>query len=198
MSQSPQVSFTRMADGTADDYALLDEIAKPYIAETGTRVLAYLEWLKEGLLGYPIDRYQHSLQTATRAMRAGECDEMVAAALLHDVGDAMSPENHAAVSAAIIAPYVAQYTSWMVAHHGIFQGYYYFDKIGLDARAREAHRGHPAFDMTVRFCEHYDQCSFDPEYDTCGIDVFVPIVERIFARKPWGKHSECDWPTGGD
>lgn len=32
MKDARQVSFTRMADGTAEDYALLDEIAKPYIA----------------------------------------------------------------------------------------------------------------------------------------------------------------------
>ena len=34
MNSPRQVSFTRMADGTAEDYALLDEIAKPYIAAT--------------------------------------------------------------------------------------------------------------------------------------------------------------------
>ena len=194
MHQAPQVSFTRMADGSAKDYALLDEIAKPYIAQTGTRVLTYLEALKEGLLGYPIDRYQHSLQTATRALRAGECDEMIVAALLHDIGDVLSPENHAAVGAAVIAPYVAEYTAWMIAHHGVFQGYYYFDKIGLDTDAREVHRGHPAFDMTARFCEDYDQCSFDPEYDTLGIDAFRARVDAIFARAPWGAHSQRKWP----
>ena len=60
----------------------------------------------------------------------------VVAALLRDIGDALSPENHSAVSAAVIAPYVAEYTAPVVAHHGVFKGYYYFDKVGLDARAR--------------------------------------------------------------
>ena len=194
MSEVAQVSFTRMDEGTAEDYALLDEIAKPYIAQTGTRVLSYLEGLKGGLLGYPIDRYQHSLQTATRALRAGECDEIVVAALLHDIGDLLAPENHSALGAAIIAPYVSEYTTWIVAHHGVFQGYYYFDKIGLDANEREAYREHPAFDMTARFCNDYDQCSFDPDYDTLPIDIFVPKVERIFDRTPWGDHSQQKWP----
>lgn len=84
---SPIVTFTRMDQGTAEDYALLDELAKPYIAKTGERVLAYLENIADGFPGYPIDRYQHSLQTATRALRAGECEEYVVAALLHDIGD---------------------------------------------------------------------------------------------------------------
>ncbi len=104
---SRRVEFTRMDQGTAEDYALLDELAKPYIAKTGDRVLAYLENLRDGLLGYRVDRYQHSLQTATRALRAGECEEIVVASLVHDIGDVLSPENHAELSAAVLRPDVA-------------------------------------------------------------------------------------------
>ncbi len=193
---SPIVTFTRMDQGTAEDYALLDALAKPYIAKTGERVLAYLENIADGFPGYPIDRYQHSLQTATRALRAGECEECVVAALLHDIGDDLSPENHAELGASVLRPYVARHTHWMVQQHGLFQGYYYFDKIGLDRDARLRHRGHPAFHMTVHFCDAYDQNSFDPDYDTLAIDHFVPMVERVFARKPWGEHTARDWPAG--
>lgn len=188
------VGFTAMAEGTVADYALLDALAAPYIASTGQRALAYLESLKEGLLGYQVDRYQHSLQTASRALRAGECEEIVVAALLHDIGDALAPENHAELGAAVLRPYVARHTAWMVAEHGVFQGYYYFDKIGRDRHARDRHRGHPAFELTARFCADYDQPSFDPAYQTLPIDRFAPLVERIFARQPWGQHSKADWP----
>ena len=190
-----RVSFTRMDRGTVADYALLDELAKPYIAKTGERALAYLENLKGGgFPGYQVDRYEHSLQTATRALRAGECAEVVVAALLHDIGDDLAPENHSEVGAGVLRPYVSKHTYWMVLHHGLFQGYYYFDKIGHDANERERHRGHPAYEMTVRFCADYDQLSFDPDYDTLSIDEFVPMVERVFGRKPWGEHTERDWP----
>lgn len=192
---APVVGFTRMDRGTVADYALLDELAVPYIAQTGQRALAYLEGLADGLLGYRIDRYQHSLQTATRALRAGECEEIVVAALLHDIGDALAPENHGELGAAVLRPYVARHTAWMVEHHGLFQGYHYFDKIGADANARERHRGHPAFDLTVRFCANYDQRSFDPDYETLPVGQFAPMVERLFARKPWGPHTEADWPV---
>ena len=195
MTNTRQVSFTAMADGTAQEYARLDEIAKPYIGATSDRVLTYLEGLKDGLLGYPVDRYEHSLQTATRALRAGECEEMVVAALLHDIGDALAPENHSALAAAVLAPYVAEYTQWLVDKHGLFQGYYYFDKLGGNKDERERYRGHPAFDMTERFCRDYDQCSFDPTYDTLPVDAFVPMVERIFSREPWAEHSQQKWPT---
>lgn len=189
------VSFTRMDRGDAADYALLDALAKPYIAATGQRVLAYLEGLSEGLLGYRIDRYQHSLQTATRALRAGECAEVVVAALLHDIGDALAPENHAELGAAVLRPYVAKHTCWMVLRHGVFQGYHYFDKVGADVNERERYRGHPAFDATARFCADYDQPSFDPDYHTLSIDAFEPLVARVFARKPWGDHAQADWPA---
>lgn len=192
---APVVGFTRMDRGTVADYALLDELAVPYIAKTGQRALAYLEGLADGLLGYRIDRYQHSLQTATRALRAGECEEIVVAALLHDIGDALAPENHGELGAAVLRPYVARHTAWMVEHHGLFQGYHYFDKIGADANARERHRGHPAFDLTVRFCANYDQRSFDPDYETLPVGHFAPMVERLFARKPWGPHADAAWPV---
>ena len=192
---SPIVTFTRMDQGTAEDYALLDALAKPYIAKTGERALAYLENLSEGFPGYPVDRLQHALQTATRALRAGECEEIVVAALLHDIGDDLAPENHSELGASVLRPYVAKHTYWMVLQHGLFQGYYYFDKIGLDPDARLRYRDHPAFDMTVHFCDAYDQNSFDPGYDTLPIDYFVPMVERIFARKPWGDHTTRDWPV---
>ena len=190
-----QVAFTRMDAGTADDYALLDELAVPYIAGTGERVLAYLERLAGGLAGYRVDRYEHSLQTASRALRAGECGELVVAALLHDIGDDLAPENHCELGAAVLRPYVARHVHWLVLRHGLFQGYHYFDRIGRDPNARDRHRGHPAFEATVRFCADYDQTSFDPDYDTLPIDRFVPMVEGIFARKPWGPHTERDWPA---
>lgn len=194
-SPSRAVEFTRMDQGSVEDYALLDDLAKPHIAKTGERVLAYIENLRGGLLGYRIDRYQHSLQTATRALRAGECDEIVVAALLHDIGDDLAPENHSELGASVLRPYVAKHTYWMVLQHGLFQGYYYFDKIGLDPDARLRYRDHPAFDMTVHFCDAYDQNSFDPDYDSLSIDHFVPMVERIFSRKPWGDHTTRDWPV---
>ena len=187
-------TYTRMDQGTESDYALLEELARPYVAATAERVLAHLELLAGGLEGNLIDRYQHSLQTATRARRAGECDEIVTAALLHDIGDVLAPENHSELGAAVLRPYVSRHTCWMLLHHGVFQGYYWFDKIGRDRDARERYRGHPAFDMTERFCNDYDQVSFDPDYDTLPVDAFVPAVERVFARPPWGAHTERDRP----
>ena len=146
--------------------------------------------MQESYPGNLIDRYQHSLQTATRAFRDGAEEEVVVAALLHDIGDLLAPENHAALAAAILKPYVTPGTHWMLEHHAIFQGYYFWHHIGGDRYAREKFRGHPYFKPTAEFCHNWDQESFDPSYDTLPLTSFEPMVRRIFAREPWGEHTK--------
>jgi predicted HD phosphohydrolase len=187
--KSNLVSYTRMADGTREDYELLRDLATPFRSALADRLLLYLETLHEGFPGDQVDRYEHSLQTATRACRGSADEETVVAALLHDIGDQLAPSNHAELSAAVLRPYVSPTTYWLVLHHGIFQGYYYFHHIGKDRYQREQYRGHPAFEKTIRFCDEWDQESFDPHYDTMPLDAFVPMLRRVFARQPWGSHT---------
>jgi len=189
------VTYTRMDQGTIEDYAYLHEVNEPFHAATAERVLAQLAMLDGSFGGQHVSRYEHSLQTASRAHHAGECEEFVVAALLHDVGDLLAPDNHADIGADIIRPYVSRYTYWMVKHHGIFQGYYFWDKVGKNKDERERFRNHPAFDMTERFCGEYDQTAFDPQYSTMNIEEFEPMVQRIFSRTPWGEHTKQDWPV---
>jgi predicted HD phosphohydrolase len=178
------VSFRRMEDGTREDYLLLDESERRYAEGLGERVLESLKKLDHLLYGYPVSRLQHSLQTATRALRAGADDELVTAALLHDIGDELAPYNHAEMAAAILRPYVRPEVSWIVAHHGLFQNYYYVHHLGGDRHARERLRDHPWYDACVHFCAAWDQCSFDPDYPHESLGYFEPLVRRIFARTP--------------
>jgi predicted HD phosphohydrolase len=69
----------------------------------------------------------------------------------------------------------------MMDKHGIFQGYYFFHYIGLDRNMRETFRGHPHFEACARFCEVYDQPSFDPAFESMPLDAFVPVVGRVFS-----------------
>ena len=180
ITSAPRVAaYTRMDQGTVEDYALLDELARPYIASTGERALAHLELLAEGLDGNLIDRYQHSLQSATRALRNGERVDLVVGALLHDVGDAYAPENHSEAAAALLAPYVDDETHWVIEHHGLFQGYYYFHHLGGDRDARERYRGSPHYDACVHFCAEYDQNCFDPGYDTLPLEELIAKLHSI-------------------
>jgi predicted HD phosphohydrolase len=180
-----RVSFTSMDQGTVEDYALLERLESDYKqAHHVDDVLALLRSLAGPKLGYQIDRYQHCLQSATRALRDEAEEEMVVAALLHDIGDLYAPDNHSALAAAVLEPYVSERTHWVVKHHGLFQGYYYFHHLGQDRDARERYRGHPHFDACAAFCERWDQSAFDPDYDTLPLETFEPMVRRVFARTP--------------
>jgi predicted HD phosphohydrolase len=182
---SATVQFTRMADGTRDEYQYLHGLEHEYITELPTRLIEALRRLDDGLAGYQISRYQHSLQTATRAMRDGADIEMIVAALIHDIGDDLSPENHSQVAASIIRPYVRAEVTWVVNMHGIFQYKYYGDHIDVDPDQRDAYRDHPWYDSCANFCEQWDQESFDPNYPTEPIETFEPMLREVFSRPPF-------------
>jgi predicted HD phosphohydrolase len=175
---SDVVSFTQMKDGTAEDYALLGRLESEELMSFPDRVLGWLRTMEDSA-GYQISRLEHSLQAATRAHRAGEDEETVVCALLHDIGDHLAPANHSEVAAAVLRPYVSDKNYWIVKHHGVFQGFYYFQHVGMDPHARDRWRDHPHYQATVDFCENYDQCSFDPDYDSFGLEFFEPMVRRV-------------------
>jgi predicted HD phosphohydrolase len=179
------VNFTRMEDGTYDEYQLLMRKYEPLVRNLPNEVISSLKLLAGDTMGYKIDRYQHSLQTASRAFRDGADEETVVCALLHDIGDTLAPENHAQLGAAVLRPYISEDNHWLIKHHAIFQGYYYFHHVGLDRMEREKFRGHPMFQRTADFCEKWDQNSFDAGYDTMPLEAFEPMLRRLFARKPF-------------
>jgi predicted HD phosphohydrolase len=176
------VSFTRMADGTREDYELLARYEQEYSARLPDRLLAALDGLKHSLVGYQVSRYEHSLQSATRAHRDGRSEEYVVAALLHDIGDELAPHTHSEMVGAILRPYVSEEIRWVVAHHGVFQSFYYAEHYDADPNAREEFRSSPYFDACAEFCELYDQNCFDPSYDSLPVEFFEPMVRRVFAE----------------
>lgn len=178
-----KVSFTAMEHGVATDYSLLDEYGAAERASLADRVLALLESL-DGESPYRISRLEHCLQTATRAERDGADDETVVCALLHDIGDVLAPDNHSQLAAAILAPYVSDKNHWIIKHHGLFQGYYYFHFYDGDRNARDIYRDHEHFAACEEFCARWDQVSFDPDYETMPLEHFAARVRALFAKKP--------------
>ena len=174
--------FTSMKEGTEADWSIIGSHFMGYAAALPDRVLAHLKLLDGDYGGFPIDRLQHSLQTATRAHRAGESEPYVVMALLHDIGDTLGSYNHPEIAAAILKPFVDDKLHWIAEHHGIFQGYYFFHHLGMNRDMREAFRGHEHFEDTARFCELYDQSAFDPAYECAPLEFFEPMVRRVFAR----------------
>jgi predicted HD phosphohydrolase len=173
--------FTAMVEGTMDDWKIIAGHARAFHKGLPDRVLAHLKLLEGDFGGYPVDRLEHSVQTASRAHRAGMDEEYVVCALLHDIGDTLGSANHADIAAAMLKPYVSEANHWMLEHHGIFQGYYFFHHLGLDRDMRDQFRGHPHFEYTAQFCHLYDQSAFDPTYSSMPLEAFEPMVQRVFS-----------------
>lgn len=175
-----RATFTAMDNATQEDWMAIAASFFPFASRGGERILKHLSLLKGDHGGFPVDRFEHSLQTATRAHRDGRDEEYVVCALLHDIGDILGAHNHPDIAAAIVRPFVSAENHWMVAHHGIFQGHYYFHYLGMDPNLRDRYQGHPHFDRTAHFCEAYDQTAFDPDFDTMPLSAFEPMVMRVF------------------
>jgi predicted HD phosphohydrolase len=171
--------FTRMADGTKAEYESIMAHKDEFAAALPGRLVAAFEALKGSFDGCAVDRYQHSLQSATRAHRDGRSEEYVVAALLHDVGDLLAPHNHGEMAATLLRPFVSEEICWSVRYHPIFQLYYYGHHIGQDPNARDRFRGHPYYDACVEFCHEYDQPCFDPGYDALPLSFFEPMIARV-------------------
>ena len=176
-----KVSFISMDEGTREDYDLVFSHDAENATHQAERVI---EWLRsmDGDSPYAISRLGHSLQTATRAEEDGADEEMVMCALLHDLGDVLAPANHSQVAAALLRPYVSEKNWWIVEHHGLFQGYYWFHHYDKDRNARDRYTDHPYYQDCVDFCERWDQRSFDPDYPSKPLEYFIPAIERLFSK----------------
>lgn len=177
---TPLTTFTRMQDATTADYRIIRDQGQDWNKGLADRVLRHLELLAGETGGYGVDRLTHSLQSATRAERDGRDREYVVCALLHDIGDTLASFNHSELAATILEPFVSEQNHWIVKHHGVFQGYYFFHHWGLDRNMRERYSDSPHYRPTIEFCAKFDQNCFDPAYDTLPLDHFVPAVSQIF------------------
>jgi predicted HD phosphohydrolase len=174
--------FTRLDQTTADDLTAIAHDTIAFQPEVADHVLAMLRALEPVVVGFPVDQLTHSLQTAALAERDGADDEMVIAALCHDVGKAVSIPNHPRIAAEILRPYVRDEVCWVIAVHQDFQGRHYFEHIGMDPDAREKHAGHEWYDVAARFADEWDQVAFDPAFDTPPLEHFEDRLRAQFGR----------------
>lgn len=177
-----RANFTRMDASTADDWKMIVSHFAPFAKALPDRILTHLRILDGDFGGFPVDRLTHSLQTATLAQRDGRDEEYVVCALLHDIGDTLGTYNHADIGAAILKPFVSEANHWMLAHHGIFQGYYFFHHLGMNRDMREDFRDSPWFARTEEFCAKYDGPAFDEKTETLPLAFFEPMLRRVLAQ----------------
>ncbi len=175
----PRASFTSFEESTAEDWAVIIPQIQHTQSLVADRVIGLMGDLETDFGGFPVNRLEHSLQTATRAERDNRDDEYVLCALLHDIGDTLAPFNHPDIAAGILKPFVSEANHFLVENHGIFQGYYFWDYIGMDGDAREKFRGHEHFDYTEEFCALYDQTAFDASYTSNPLEHYEPLIRQF-------------------
>lgn len=175
-------TFSVMADSTKEDWGIIVPEVMAFNQKLPDRILTHLSLLDGDYGGFPIDRLQHSLQTAHLAAEAGEDDEYVVCALLHDIGDTLGSYNHADVAAAILQPFVSEANHWMIKHHAIFQGYNFFHHIGMDRNMRDNFNSCEHYDRTAKFIEKYDNPAFDDKAAKLSLSLFEPMVKKVMAQ----------------
>ena len=176
-----RAQFHHMKDGTQEDWEIIGAEFFEFRGDVCKRIKDHLMLLDGDCGGFPVDRLTHCLQTATLAHQDGKDEEYVVCALLHDIGDNLAPSNHADFAATLLEPFVSDKNYWIVKHHGIFQGYYFFEYLGLDKNMRDKFQESPHYEDCKEFCEKYDQNSFDPNYECLPLEFFMPMVKKVFA-----------------
>lgn len=176
------MAFTRMDQSTVDDWMTIAQETVPYQQQVGDRIIAMLRQLESFSGGFGVNQLAHALQTATLAERAGAPDDLVVAALCHDIGKVISVANHPAIAAEILKPYVSEETYHVVRTHQDFQGRHYYTFLGKDPEARSQYAGEPWFTVAEQFTDEWDQAAFDPAYDTEPLEHFEPLVRKVFGE----------------
>jgi hypothetical protein len=108
-------------DGDREALSLADHLDRFAIYKMR---LEPLEAIKQNPKHHPEgDALYHSLQVFALAREARPYDEeFLLASLLHDVGKAIDPQDHAAAAVAALHGTLTDRTAWLIAHHRDLQG----------------------------------------------------------------------------
>jgi predicted HD phosphohydrolase len=170
-----------MDESTAEQWAVIGAATMENQPRVAEQVLAMLRQLEGITDGFSTNQLVHACQTATLAEKAGADQEMIVAALCHDVGKLISVMNHPGIAAEILKPYVRREIYDAIRVHQDFQGKHYYAHFGADPNAREQYDGEPFFDLAALFADEWDQVAFDPEAETYPLEHFEPMVREVFA-----------------
>jgi predicted HD phosphohydrolase len=176
--------FTRMDQSSREEWMLIGRETVKLQAEVPRRMLAMLRELKGLHAGFGVDQLHHALQTATMAKRANAADDVVLAALCHDVGNVISIPNHAAIGAEMLKPYVEKATYHVLRTHQEFQGRHYYAHFDASPALRDSYRAEPWFALAERFADEWDQAAFDPAYPVLPLQEFEPLVNQLMGKFP--------------
>lgn len=117
-----------------------------------------------------VDKYQHSLQCATRVLFEGT-DEMVVAALFHDVFGGFSATEHGRMAALVLAPFLS------LEVHDSLQDH--VEAMRLVCEPDFDAQSYLGSMRAIVFAARYDAPSFDPNFVHRPLAHFYPIIDRV-------------------
>ena len=85
--------FTRMDEGKVEDWMAIGTQVSRRQSTMPATIKSMLAQLEQQVDGFAVNQLVHGLQTATRAELAGASEELIVAALCHDIGKVISVEN---------------------------------------------------------------------------------------------------------
>lgn len=177
-----RTSFKRMEDATAADWRQVQKEANRMQSGMADTVLAMLRECDRLHQNFAVSQLQHMLQTATRARKANASDDMVLAALCHDVGKVISILNHDRVAAELLKPFVSEPVYHVVRTHQDFQSRYWAPHFGTRAVDTDRYRSEPWYDQAITFSVEWDQVAFDASLPPLKLEAFEPLVRARLGR----------------
>jgi predicted HD phosphohydrolase len=120
-----------------------------------------------------VDQYEHSLQVATRAVRAGADTEFVVVAMLHDVFRILAPATHGEAIAEALGDRLSTDRYHILAFHGVWQ-----HDVVHGTNHTEDYKHESWYADACRLGQ-WDADSFDPTYPSLDISELMPFLEEF-------------------
>ena len=135
------------------------------------RLLALLETRRGEYAAFDkrIDKYEHSLQCATRALYAKEPDDYVVMCLFHDVFGGFEALQHGNMAGVVLRPWIS--TRALIAC--------YEHPLAMQELLSAGDDWHVPANDAMFFAQKYDHPSFDPKYIRLSLNAFLPIIQRV-------------------
>jgi predicted HD phosphohydrolase len=181
-----KAAFTRMDDSSREEWMLIGRATVEAQSKVPQQMLAMLRSMEGFDAGFGVDQLHHALQTASLAKRANASDEVILAALCHDVGKVVSIPNHGPIAAEMLKPYVSKDVYHVLRTHQDFQLRHYGAHFGMSQTLRDQYRGESWFALAEQFTDEWDQVAFDPSYPVPPLEEFEPLVKQLLGRFPFG------------
>jgi len=174
--------FTRMQDGTKEDWAIIGAAHKEHFYKTPDTIMDMLKSLENVTVGFACDQLQHCLMTGTLARADNATDEEVVIAVLHDIGKAVNIPNHGAIGAELMRPYISDDAYHAIYNHQHFQGKYYYDYMGANPKMRDDCKEKSWYGLAEKLVDRWDAPAFDPDFKVDPIESFEPLIQKTFAQ----------------